>query len=457
MSTQTKIKLLIGFFIGALVGGGFIYTAFQFGNSPKTETGTEAKMPPPPLGKPGGPAKEGKDIKELTALEIADGENKNLNNVNLTATNADESAIIVRNNGSLTLTGGRLTKTGDSSNVDASNFTGQNAIVLVGGGNAKLHDIELISDAEGANAVFSTGANSQITLQNTKIHTKKDSSRGLDATYGGNITAMDFEVTTEGAHCGALATDKGEGTINAARAKLITKGDGSPCIYSTGNISLTDSTGEAFGSEIAVIEGKNSINLERVNLTGHAKNGIMLYQSFSGDANVGEATLFARDSTLINRSAGAMFYVTNTKAVATLERVGLTQDGNVLINVTSDRWGNEGENGGDFSFNCKNQQLKGDVLVNSISSVIMDLSQNTNWTGSLNKDNQGKIASIKLDRTSRWILTADSYVSEITNEDVNFDNIESGGFTIYYDKEKSPSLGGKTINLPGGGKITPKN
>ncbi|MBP3722486.1 MAG: hypothetical protein J6I62_04445, partial [Selenomonadaceae bacterium] len=371
--------------------------------------------------------------------------------------NTDESAIIVRGNGNLTVTGGRLNKTGNSSNVDASNFTGQNAVVLVGDGNAVLNNIEIVSDGEGANAVFSTGKNSKITLQNGKIITKKDSSRGLDATYGGSITAMDFEISTEGAHSGAVATDRGEGSITVARGKLITRGDGSPCIYSTGNISVTDSTGEAFGSEIAVVEGKNSITLERVNLTGHEKNGVMLYQSFSGDADVGEATLFARDSTLTNRSNGAMFFVTNTKAVITLERVGLNQDGNVLIKAAKDRWGSDGQNGGDFTFNAKNEQLKGDVLVDSLSKARMNLSQNTNWTGSLNKDNKASFVSLYLDGTSRLVLTADSYITELSGDDTEFKNIESNGFTIYYDKEKSPSLGGRTINLSGGGRIMPKN
>ena len=455
MSSQTKIKLLIGFLIGLIVGGGFIYVAFKVSNPPGAVS--ESEMPPPPPGTDGGEKVEGKNIKDLVAAIIADGKSENLNNVDFSASNTDESAIIVRGNGNLTVTGGRLNKTGNSSNVDASNFTGQNAVVLVGDGNAVLNNIEIVSDGEGANAVFSTGKNSKITLQNGKIITKKDSSRGLDATYSGSITAMDFEINTEGAHSGAVATDRGEGNITVARGKLITRGDGSPCIYSTGNISVTDSTGEAFGSEIAVVEGKNSITLERVNLTGHAKNGVMLYQSFSGDADVGEATLFARDSTLTNRSNGAMFFVTNTKAVITLERVGLNQDGNVLIKAAKDRWGSDGQNGGDFTFNAKNEQLKGDVLVDSLSKARMNLSQNTNWIGSLNKDNEASFVSLYLDGTSRLVLTADSYITELSCDDTEFKNIESNGFTIYYDKEKSPSLGGRTINLSGGGRIMPKN
>ena len=152
-----------------------------------------------------------------------------------------------------------------------------------------------------------------------------------------------------------------------------------------------------------------------------------------------------------------MFFVTNTKAVITLERVGLNQDGNVLIKAAKDRWGSDGQNGGDFTFNAKNEQLKGDVLVDSLSKARMNLSQNTNWIGSLNKDNEASFVSLYLDGTSRLVLTADSYITELSCDDTEFKNIESNGFTIYYDKEKSPSLGGRTINLSGGGRIMPKN
>ena len=411
--------------------------------------------PPPPPGGMGKGMPEGKDVNDLAAACTIDGEDKELAGLSLTAEKTDESAVLVRSGGGLLLTKATLSKTGDCSSADASNFTGANAIILVNNSTAILKDLELFSDADGANAIFSTGENSHITVENTKIHTKNNSSRGLDATYGGSIAATDVEITTEGAHCGALATDRGEGTVMVTRSLLRTSGEGSPCIYSTGAITLTDSRGEATGSEIAVVEGKNSIALQNVALTGHQKHGVMLYQSFSGDAGVGEASFSAADSTLTNRSDGPMFYVTNTKATATLENTQLVQAGDILIQVTSDRWGNAGSNGGDFTFYGKKQKLSGTVLANAISKVALHLTDQSEWRGSINKDKAAGSASVHLSKDSTWTLTADSYVTSLTDEDSTFGNIKSNGHTIYYDSQKDKALNGKTIQLPDGGKITP--
>lgn len=224
-----------------------------------------------------------------------------------------------------------------------------------------------------------------------------------------------------------------------------------------GNIQLTNGKGEATGSKIAVVEGKNSITLNKVNLTGHVDHGIMLYQSFSGDAGVGEAKFSAKDSMLTNASSGPMFYVTNTTATASLDNTDLVQSGDVLANVTSGRWGTSGKNGGDFTLNAANEKLKGKILANNISKVTLNLGSKANWTGSMNEDNAAKAASVSLKKNSSWTLTADSYVTTITDEDTSFKNIKSSGHNIYYDKSSNPTLNGKSIKLSGGGRLMAKN
>lgn len=416
---------------------------------------------PPPDGKFGGPGmgapgqQEESDASNLTAEQVVDGATENFDNLNLTATKTDESAFLVRLGGTTTVNNATLNKTGDSSSADNSNFTGQNAIFLSSQSTATLTNSKLNSDADGANAVFSTGKNSVVNVENVTIHTKNNSSRGLDATYGGTINAKNVDITTEGAHCGALATDRGEGNVIVDTAKISTSGDGSPCVYSTGNIQLTNGTGVATGSEIAVVEGKNSITLNNSVLTGYKKHGVMLYQSFSGDAGVGEATFTAKDSTLSNQSDGPMFYITNTTATANLENTKLLQSGDTLVNVTSGQWGKEGSNGGDFTLNATNQTLSGKVLANNISDVTLNLKDKSTFTGSINEEKTAKSANISLSKDSTWNVTANSYVTKITDADSSFKNINSNGHYIYYDKSSNANLNSKTIKLKNGGYLTP--
>ncbi|MDY5364300.1 hypothetical protein [Mitsuokella jalaludinii] len=89
-----------------------------------------------------------------------------------------------------------------------------------------------------------------------------------------------------------------------------------------------------------------------------------------------------------------MFFITNTRATANLERTVLKQSGAVLVNVTSSRWGKTGANGGDFTLNTKKQALTGKILANNISKVKLALTDGSSWRGSLNEDNQADSASI---------------------------------------------------------------
>lgn len=431
-------------------------------NPTMTSNGTmkappQGQLPPgpPPDGKFGGMNNDQNDASTLKATQIIDQKDLTLTAQKLTNNNVDENVVLVRNGGSFTLHNAELMKTGDSSSADASNFTGQNAVVLVNNSKANLDNVTLTSDADGANALFATGEKAVLTAKHIKIHTKNNSSRGLDATYGGTINAEDVDITTEGAHCGALATDRGEGNVIVKGANLKTSGEGSPCIYSTGNIQLTDGTGVATGSEIAVVEGKNSITLNNAVLTGHVKHGVMLYQSFSGDANVGIAKFTAKDSTLNNNSDGPMFYITNTTAEASLENTQLKQSGDILVKVTSDRWGSTGKNGGDFTLNAQNQNLSGQILANQISKVTLNLNDGSSFTGTINPDNQADAANMNLTKDAHWELTANAYVTTLKDAQADFSNIASNKHNIYYDKESNPTLNGQTIRLPGGGQLTP--
>ena len=421
---------------------------------PNGQQGQNGSMGQPPQGGPG--QQQTKSASEFSATKVVDAATENLSSGTFDATDTDANAVLVRNGGTLTLTGATLSKTGDSSSADASNFSGQNAIFLAADSTAELSHLTLTSDADGANAVFATGPSAKVTAKNLKIHTKNNSSRGLDATYDGTIVAEDVDITTEGEHCAALATDRGEGTVTVDGAKIQTSGQGSPNVYSPGAITLKNATGVSTGSEIAVVEGKNSITLANVDLTGTKDHGVMLYQSFSGDAGVGEASFTAKDSTLRNNSDGPMFFVTNTTAKASLQNVELLQQGATLVNVAAGRWGASGSNGGNFTLTAKDQVLTGAVKADNISSVTLNLDEGADYEGMFNSEDTAKSAAITLAKTAKWSLTGDAYVTTLTDAVKGYKNIASNGHIIYYDKDAASDLGGRTYALPGGGKLTPK-
>ena len=416
------------------------------GHSP---TGTSNQMPPngnPPSGTPNGmpptAMQNGAHNGMAPQVEVDPStfkgttivtENKSIAHESMTNTTADQNAFIGKNKAVIDIENSVFDKTGDTTSDDNSNFRGQNAVVLgIEGSQINIKGSNITSNSKGSNAVFATGEGSVINVENTNIHTKSDSSRGLDATYKGTVNGKNLTITTEGAHSATLATDRGEGTITAEAAKLTTSGEGSPVIYSTGNIMVNNVNGIANNSEIGVVEGKNSITLTNSNVTGYKDNGFMLYQSFSGDAENGIARLKAENNTLTTHATGAFLYVNNTTAEVDLSNNAISMPNtSTLVKAAADsRWGKTGENGGHLTLRTSNQELSGNIMADSISTIALDMTNGSSLVGAVNTDNTAKEVTVKLSKDSNWILTGDSYVKSLNNEDTTGSNIHSNGYKL---------------------------
>ena len=104
--------------------------------------------------------------------------------------------------------------------------------------------------------------------------------------------------------------------------------------------------GVSTGAHAAVIEGKNSITMTNCDFTvSGGNNGVMLYQSMSGDASDKDATancstLTMTGTTIRNSTNGLMFYITNTTSVINLEGGNTLECKNgKLVDAAAGRWG----------------------------------------------------------------------------------------------------------------------
>lgn len=395
------------------------------------------------------PGENSEDIEATGVLQIED--TKTLSNETYSSSKSDESVILATNGGVLTLNQIIVSKQGDTTNTENSEFYGINAAILAkSNSTVNINESEINSNSKGSNAVFATGENAKIYVKDTIINTSSDSSRGLDATYGGYIEADNVTITTQGGSSATLATDRGEGTVIASNSKLSTNGSGSPVIYSTGDITLESSEGEASNSQMIVIEGKNSATVSDVTLNASGKGnrndadncGIMIYQSMSGDAGEGTGTLTAIDSYLKIQSdskyysSAPFFFITNTTAIINLKNNTLEYGSNLLLKVAAtNEWGNSGNNGGNVTLNASNQKLNGDIEVDNISSGEINLKDSSSLEGKINSSNSAKSLSLSLDKTSKLVLTGDAYVTSFTDEDTSYNNIDFNGYMIYVNGE----------------------
>ncbi|WP_236034463.1 beta strand repeat-containing protein [Bifidobacterium saguinibicoloris] len=399
-----------------------------------------------------------------TAALTADGKEVTSDGETTSATSSDQNAALAQNGGTLAITDGTLTKSGDSDNADNNNFYGTNSISLtVGeGSTTAISGSKLTADSSGSNAVFATDSGTAL-VNDTTIATTGDNSRALDATYGGTILAGEVTADTQGDHSATVATDRGGGSISLNDADLTTAGSGSPLLYSTGDIQVTNVTGTSSGSQIAGMEGLNTILIKDSTLTSTitdktasdpVANGVIIYQSTSGDAEstTGEhATFQTADSTLKSSiQSGSMFYFTNTTADVVLSNTTLDFDSSKAALITAagndaNNWGSAGSNGATVTFTGRNQTLEGTVSADTISSVTLNLLDGSTWTGSASITENASATddaktdapiTVNVDGSSTWVVTDDTTVSAL--------NVASGGKVV--------DASGRTVTITSGGK-----
>lgn len=378
-----------------------------------------------------------------TAANNAD-DNAVLSNMSFSSENDDENAL--RADGvTVSLTYCTITKTGSSSNTENGDFYGMNAALLAeNGAQVTVTGGEVSTSATNGNGIFSYGSGTVVNVSGTKIRTAERNSGGIQTTGGGKMNAEDLDVQTEGNSSAAIRSDRGGGTVNVKGGTYVTNGTGSPAIYSTADISVSDAVLTANNSEGIVVEGKNSVKLTDCTLSGKMQGTyndnseniqcIMIYQSMSGDADVGEA-YFEANGGEITSLAGDMFYVTNTSCEIKLSGVKFNMADGVFLravgNSSSRGWGKSGENGGDVKMTLTDQTVEGDIVVDEISSLDLDMSGSV-LTGAINADNSGGNISVFLDENSTWNLTSDSYISSFEGD---ISNINAGEFHLYVNGE----------------------
>lgn len=370
------------------------------------------------------------------------------------ATETDQSAILATGGTKLTLNSPTILSSASTSNEEASSFYGLAAAVLATeGGSITISSGSVNSSGYGANAIFAYGKGSAIKLSKTKITASGPAAHGIMVSGGGEITAEDLDVATSGVRSASIATDRGGGKITVTRGRYRSTGTTSPALYSTGEIVVSDADLLAADSEAAVVEGSNSITLTNCVLSGARKRGVMLYQSFSGDAS-GRRGTFKMSGGSLAAAEGPLFYVTNTTGIVQLSGVTLAPASGKLLLSAVGEWGREGDNGGDARLFADAQTLSGDLAADAKSELSISLKNQSTLTGAIQR------ASLSLDSSSRWTATADSHLVVLSVDDGNLAQlarIRSYGYTITYEDTRSENrwLAGKTYPLEGGGKLTP--
>lgn len=364
-----------------------------------------------------------------------------------TSTGDDENALRV-DGATVSLDGITVEKTGgESSNTENGDFYGQNAgLLALNGATVSIDNATVNTTAVNGNGVFSYGEGTTVNISNSTIRTTNNNSGGIQTTGGGTTNATNLDVQTKGNSAAAIRSDRGGGNVNVTDGSYVTNGTGSPAVYSTANIAVSDATLNANNSEAVVVEGKNSVSLTNCNLTGNMTGTyqegeenihcVMIYQSMSGDAALGDASFTMNGGSLTSKN-GDLFYVTNTNCDITLSDVSLTLANDNLLTVagndSSRGWGTKGSNGGTVNFVAESQTMEGNITCDSISTLNMTMKDGTNFKGTINTTGTAGTVSVTIDAGSTWTLTGDSYVTSFNGD---LTNVNTNGYHLYVNGEQ---------------------
>ena len=394
--------------------------------------------------RPGGPGGGSASPESYDAAVRYDSDTETAGQTYMSA-GKDENAVLVQD-GTVSIDGAEISRTSeDSSGGDRASFYGVGAAALCTGGTLKISGSTITTDAAGGTGAFAYG-DGVVYISDSSIHSSKDTSGGIHAAGGGTLYADNVTAVTEGQSSAAIRSDRGGGTMVVTGGSYISNGAGSPAVYCTADIMVSNADLAAAGSEAVCIEGRNSLKLTDCNLSGSMPDDmeqndttwtVIVYQSMSGDSEVGCGSFSMTGGTLTSTNGG-LFYTTNTESEIKLQNVQISaaKDCEFLLQCTGNRnargWGQTGENGARCTFTANNQTLEGNVIWDSISTLDMYLSESSALVGIFVKDDSWS----GVEEAAEEETPAEEDASP--EEQVSADEAETTGATASQESEGEP-------------------
>ena len=366
--------------------------AGQGSNPPDMPTGNPPDgmgTPPDGMGNPpdgmGGPGGQSSAPSEYAAVNTLT-EDATLTGA-IESTGTDENAVHVAA-GEATIEDAQISRvSNDSTGGDSASFYGVGAAVLTTGGSATVRNSAISTDAKGGAGVFAYG-DGIVYVADSTIETVQDTSGGIHVAGGGTLYASNLTVTTQGESSAAIRSDRGGGLLVADGGSYTSNGVGSPAVYVTADITVHNAQLTANGSEALCLEGLNAVRLYDCTLSGNMADldqndntwNVILYQSMSGDSQVGKGSFEMTGGTLIANNGG-IFYTTNTESEFVLSNVTIqaAADSEYFLRCTGNSnqrgWGTAGANGADCVFTGIAQQMQGNAIWDSISTLDLYLTR----------------------------------------------------------------------------------
>lgn len=324
-----------------------------------------------------------------------------------------------------------------------------------------------VTTHNGAANIYAFGSGTTVTVDNAWLYSSGPTSHGLYASGNGTIRASSIHHYSGGNRCSSFSGDTPAGYVHVNNAVAHTDGVGSAICYALGLCNMTNVIGHASRSPVTFSDGPQTTIWKNSDITAGLLAGTVLFSSMTRQAGA-SVTLDNSKLTVLEDSMPAMWFgniiatgnivssqINNTAsgilAVANYSQV--TQDFDYFASYAD----NNKLSPAEVSLNVRDSTISGSLIAYNKSSISLDLSQYSRWTGNAHAGFGTALFGVALDKTSKWSLTATTHLQNFTNLDSTLSNIASNGYNIRYNKSApaNKAWAGKTATLPGGGKLMP--
>lgn len=253
-------------------------------------------------------------------------------------------------------------------------------VVVVGGATTIDHV------SAGGVGIFATGSASKVSLQALDLQTVNPGRGGVYVTDGAAVTATRMDVRTLGASADGIIAQSG-GTVTVSGPLNVTV-SGSSTGVCNGGVAI------CLVGDKAAVSGGSTVVASAIQSTGTA---VRLETGADMVATLTNATLTTTgaSSDLISVSQA-----TGSSALNLKNSTAMASTGGLLLNVAA---------GSTFAFDNDQTTLVGDIKASADSTVNMALRNGSRLTGKIDPVN------LSVDATSRWDMTGDSMLANLSN------------------------------------------
>ncbi len=324
-----------------------------------------------------------------------------------------------------------------------------------------------VTTHNGAANVFGYGNDTVVNVQNAWLYSSGPTSHGLYASGNAVINAKNVRHYSGGNRCSSFSGDNPAGYLNVENAVAHTDGIGSAICYALGLCNMTNVIGHASRSPVTFSDGPQTTIWRNSDVTAGLLAGTVLFSSMVRQAGA-SVTFDHSKLTVLGKTMPALWFG-NTIATGSIISSTINNTASDILVVA-----NYSQVTQDFNYfagypdnnmllpaqatvNIEESAVSGSLVAYNGSSISLNLTQHSKWTGKALSGFGAAYFGVSLDQTSNWTLTATTKLVNFTDADSSLSNIASNGFNITYNSSApaNSAWAGKTKSLPGGGKLVP--